>query len=445
MKKRSISIMMSLTVMASLLAGCGNGGSGTTVTEAAKTEGTKAEAAADQKKEDSGAPTEEKTLEFMWFADGDETTAMRKVLDQYEESHPGIKVELVEVPYADLNEKLMMAITGGEAPALARVTGSVLFKDVALDLTDALGGAETFFADYPESMKSNTGIILDGKIYAIPGEASITGLIYNKTAFEKAGVSVPESADQCWTWEEFNAALKKVVEGSDVRYGLALDATSQRWSNILYEFGGHFLTEDGQPVFTSEEAKKALEFTKASFDDGTWIKSIWLGGEDATNLFVSGQAAAHIGGSWKIAAYNNDIKDFEWGVTYLPYEITHGNCTGYKQFMGFQGSGYEEEAKELLAYLASAEAASYYTDSLYISPRLDGANLEYAFGSEEVATLNADAAMATPLSTLDWGYSNFSSAYNTVIINAVKEYIAGNISVEDCMAEIDGAAENLSK
>ena len=188
-----------------------------------------------------------------------------------------------------------------------------------------------------------------------------------------------------------------------------------------------------------------MEFTKASFDEGTWIKSIWLGGEDATNLFVSGQAAAHIGGSWKIAAYNNDIKDFEWGVTYLPYEITHGNCTGYKQFMGFQGSGYEEEAKELLAYLASAEAASYYTDSLYISPRLDGANLEYAFGSEEFATLNADAAMATPLSTLDWGYSNFSSAYNTVIINAVKEYIAGNISVEDCMAEIDGAAENLSK
>ncbi|RHQ17985.1 hypothetical protein DW974_05180 [Lachnospiraceae bacterium AM48-27BH] len=64
MKKRSISIMMSLTVMASLLAGCGNGGSGTTVTEAAKTEGTKAEAAVDQKKEDSGAPTEEKTLEL---------------------------------------------------------------------------------------------------------------------------------------------------------------------------------------------------------------------------------------------------------------------------------------------------------------------------------------------------------------------------------------------
>ena len=32
-----------------------------------------------------------------------------------------------------------------------------------------------------------------------------------------------------------------------------------------------------------------------------------------------------------------------------------------------------------------------------------------------------------------------------MIINAVKEYIAGNISVEDCMAEIDGAAENLSK
>lgn len=446
MRKKFLSLLLGVAMTAALLAGCGGKESGVNDTAPAVGESSQAKEASEESstaKEVSDGET--KTLEFMWFADGNETAAMRKVLDKYEELHPEIKVELVEVPYADLNEKLMMAITGGEAPALSRVTGSMLFYDAALDLTDALGGTEKFFADYPESMKSNTSIIQDGKIYAIPGEASITGLVYNKTAFEQAGVDVPASTDECWTWEEFNEAVKKVVENSDVRYGLVLDGTSQRWSNILYEFGGRFLTEDGQAAFTSEEAKAALEFTKESFDNGTWVKSVWLGGEDAANLFTSGQAAAHIGGSWLIASYTDSITDFEWSVTYLPYSKVRGNCTGYKQFMGFKGSGYEEETKELLAYLASAEAASYYSESLYISPRLDGANLEYRAGGTEFAILNEDAAAATPVSTIDWGYPNFSNAYNTVIINTVKEYIAGNITVEECMAEMDAAAENLPK
>lgn len=397
MSKKIVSLLLGVSVMAALLGGCGGKESGGESSRAEQASGDETKTGGE---EASGG--EVKTLEFMWFADGNETAAMRKVLDKYEELHPDIKVELVEVPYADLNEKLMMAITGGEAPALSRVTGSPLFFDAALDLTDALGGADTFFADYPESMRSNTAIIQDGKIYAIPGEASITGMVYNKTAFEQAGVKVPASSNECWTWEEFNQAVEKVVENSDVRYGLVLDGTSQRWSNVLYEFGGRFLTEDGQ-------------------------------------------AAAHIGGSWLIASYSDSITDFEWSVTYLPYSKVRGNCTGYKQFMGFEGSGYEEEAKELLAYLASAESASYYSESLYISPRLDGAQLEYTAGSEQFAILNEDAAAATSASTIDWGYPNFSTAYNTVIINTVKEYIAGNITVEECMAEMDAAADNLSQ
>ena len=314
MSKKIVSLLLGVSVMAALLGGCGGKESGGESSRAEQASGDETKTGGE---EASGG--EGKTLEFMWFADGNETAAMRKVLDKYEELHPDIKVELVEVPYADLNEKLMMAITGGEAPALSRVTGSPLFFDAA------------------------------------------------------------------------------------------------------------------------------LEFTKESFDKGTWVKSVWLGGEDAANLFTSGQAAAHIGGSWLIASYSDSITDFEWSVTYLPYSKVRGNCTGYKQFMGFEGSGYEEEAKELLAYLASAESASYYSESLYISPRLDGAQLEYTAGSEQFAILNEDAAAATSASTIDWGYPNFSTAYNTVIINTVKEYIAGNITVEECMAEMDAAADNLSQ
>lgn len=378
-----------------------------------------------------------KTLEFFWFSDGDEGEAMRKVLDAYEAEHPGIKVELVEVPYADINDKIMMAVSGGEPPALARVTSAMTFREVALDLTDTFGGTEAFFADYPDSVSIDNNICMDGMIYSIPMEASITGLLYNKTAFEQAGVSVPQSTDEVWTWDEFTEKLQTVVENSDVQYGMVLDNTVQRWSNILYQFGGKYLNDDGSPAFTSEETRSALEYTKKMFDDGLWVKSVWLGGEDASNLFTSGQVAVHFAGSWKVVAYHEDIQNFEWGVTYLPYEVQRANIGGYKGVMGFQGSGVEEETKELIKYLASPEAKSYYEDALYISPRLDGKDLNYSFGTEEFATLSEDLAASCTQPAFDMGYPDWYAGVSQTIMDGLCSYIAGNISADELMAEVD--------
>lgn len=420
MKKFKFYRMLAMILSLAMLAACASSGSANTGSTAGETQ-----------------DGEVKTLEFFWFSDGDEGAAMRKVLDAYEAEHPNIKVELVEVPYADLNDKIMMAVSGGEPPALARVTSPMTFREVALDLTDAFGGADAFFADYPEAVSISNGIYYDGKIYSIPMEASITGIIYNKTAFEQAGVSVPQSTDEVWTWDEFTEKLQTVVDNSDVQYGMVLDNTVQRWSNILYEFGGKYLNDDGSPAFTSEETRNALEYTKQMFDDGLWVKSVWLGGEDASNLFTSGQVAAHFAGSWKVAAYHEAITDFEWGVTYLPYETERANIGGYKGVMGFQGSGVEEETKDLIVYLASKEASSYYEESLYISPRLDSANLDYSFGTEEFATLSEDLAASSTQPTFDMGYPDWYAGVSQTIMDGLCSYIAGDISADELMAEVD--------
>ena len=49
-------------------------------------------------------------------------------------------------------------------------------------------------------------------------DVTANGIIYNKTAFEQAGVEVPQSEEDIWTWEEYEEALKKVIEGSAVSY-----------------------------------------------------------------------------------------------------------------------------------------------------------------------------------------------------------------------------------
>ena len=56
---------------------------------------------------------------------------------------------------------------------------------------------------------------MDNKLVAAPMDVTANGLIYNKTLFDKAGVKVPTSPDEVWTWDEYIAALKQVMDKAE--------------------------------------------------------------------------------------------------------------------------------------------------------------------------------------------------------------------------------------
>ena len=58
------------------------------------------------------AENEVKTLDVVWFSDGKEGESFMKLADKYMEEHPNIKIELIEVPYADLESKIKNMING---------------------------------------------------------------------------------------------------------------------------------------------------------------------------------------------------------------------------------------------------------------------------------------------------------------------------------------------
>ena len=127
-----------------------------------------------------------------------------------------------------------------------------------------------------------------------------------------------------------------------------------RWATILYEFGGSLANENGGNL-SSPESMNAINFTKGLFDDGLAVSSIWLSGEDANNLFRSGQVAVHISGTWMIQNYNENIKDFEWGVTYMPKGTTRSSVPGGKNITAFKGTGCEQEAVDFITWVTAKE------------------------------------------------------------------------------------------
>ena len=244
----------------------------------------------------AGSTGEVKEMDMFWFSDGGDTAAMQKLIDQYQTENPNIKINLIEIPFEDIQNKIMVSVSGGTPPALARTTESVtsFINEATIDFADYVDKDELLSQFLPSI---HNYFVLNDKVCSVPTDVTANGLIYNKTAFEKAGVSVPTSPDDIWTWEEFEQALKTVMEKGGVQYGLVIDNPTHRWSTILYEFGGSLANENGGNL-SSPESLAAIEYTKHLFDEGIVPKSTWLGGEDPNNMFRSGQVAAHLSGNW---------------------------------------------------------------------------------------------------------------------------------------------------
>lgn len=386
----------------------------------------------------SGDSGKKKTkLDFVWFSDGVEGEVMKEIIADYEAENSHVDIELIEVAYSDLPTKLKTMISGGKPPALARISTSEIgaFSSQAVDLAEKLGGVDGFTSQFLDSIKPY--YVVDNKVVASPMDVTANGIMYNKTLFDQAGVEVPQSSDDIWTWDEFNEALKTVLNKSDAQYGLVWDFTPHRWSTLLYQFGGSMINSEGTAATINNEAGvKAVDYFKKMHDEGVIPTSVWLGGENPNNLFRTGKTAAHLSGNWMISNYK-DITDFEWGVTYMPIGTNRSSVPGGKFVMAFQKSGVEEEAANFISYLSSKEVNSKFNEkSLFMSPRKDSADLNYEFGKEMFALFADELNNTVPAAAEDWSKQNIVPKFSTDLKEGLSDVIADGKTSQEMLDEI---------
>lgn len=411
--KKLLAVILTSVLIAGMLIGCGGKG----------TDKPAAGGGSDAK--------EDVVLKVVWFGDGDEGQSFMRLAAKYEEENPNIKVELIEVPFNELESRLRTMINGGEIPAMARLNYLGPYKNQLIDLGDYVSDREDFINSFGEGLK----FVFDGKVLGAPNDVTANGLIYNKTLFDQAGVSVPGSPEEIWTWDEWKEAMQKVVDNSDAQYGLVFDKTTQRFSTLLYQAGGGFLSKDlSESAIDTPENRRAVEFFVDLHNSGLVPRSIWLGAEDANSMFRTGQVAMHLGGSWLINNYRDDIKDFEWGVTYMPKEARRSTVPGGKWLSAFQGSGVEAEAAAFIEWLSKPEInAIYCQENYFISQVIGNEQLDYDFGSEFFAIFNDELAATSERPGNEWGFPEFTGQINVDFRDQLSEVIAGNITVDEYM------------
>lgn len=112
-------------------------------------------------------------------------------------------------------------------------------------------------ADFDANVLGQLGAV-DKKLIGILMFAITFPLFYRKDLFQQAGLAVPK------TFEEMEAAAKKLTDKSKIQFGMFLRGVPADsvgvWPAFMHNFGGTWLTADGKPQVNSPESVTSIQF-----------------------------------------------------------------------------------------------------------------------------------------------------------------------------------------
>jgi multiple sugar transport system substrate-binding protein len=178
-----------------------------------------------------------------WWGSKERADRTLKAAALYRERHPNVTIDGETLAWSDYWPRLATQAAGRNAPDLIqmdyRYVAEYARRGALLPLDDYLGKSLDIADFGKESLDSCR---VDGKLYAVNLGNNSNALIYNKAAFQKAGV--PEPVDVTWDkFMELAAAVTKAHNGE--YYGTSDGAVEE---NALE----NWLRQRGTPLFTEE-------------------------------------------------------------------------------------------------------------------------------------------------------------------------------------------------
>jgi alpha-1,4-digalacturonate transport system substrate-binding protein len=393
-----------------------------------------------------GARGEAKTLTVLLLANASTQDLIQTLLKDYSRQHPGIDFNVSIVQYSALTAKINTLVTAGEPPDILEVTTAYIqtYAEQALDLAHYTNRAELldrYLPSYQAFIKAGD------KVIGIPLEATINGLFYNKEIFKQAGVTVPADPDHVWNWTDFKDTLQKVIKLPNCRIGVAYDCSVQRWSNLLYQANGRWISEDGKKILPNPEAaKEALTYFRSLIEAKLVPTSSWPGKTDGGPLFKTGVTALMWAGNWELKTLVEGGTPFAFGTTYFPKDAIRAACPGGEFLIGFGKSPNHEDAAKVLLWWADPETTKRYLEGIGGSLLSPMKNLPVNYGKyTEYLKPMLDDLAATP----EWVAEDLARPELNLLQNDLLEqlilYSTGRRQFEDTISAIDKLGAQVLK
>jgi lactose/L-arabinose transport system substrate-binding protein len=244
--------------------------------------------------------------------------AMNEAAKIYNRDKPNVKINIVETPWADVQQKLITALGANETSSLPDI---LLMQDSAMQKN---------LTTYPKAFLPVDGKIdisqfakfktnfggMDGKYYNVPFDNGATATFLRRDIVEQAGLKVEDFNDI--TWERF-IELGKIVKQ---KTGVAMISFHNNGRELLmitlHSTGTWLFDAQGKPFISANPAlKKGIELYREMISSGVMLPT--PNRNELNAAFNTGKVASVIEGCWTLGSIVAEpSQKGKWAVVNTP-------------------------------------------------------------------------------------------------------------------------------
>ncbi len=255
MKKRNRTVWLTLSLITgATVAGCGT-------TAAAATH-------------NSSAHSSGKTIVTFWeshSAANQQGHALAQIVKKFNQSHPGIEVEVHVTP---ASAKALAAVQAGDPPVMAEIGHLPQYgyerANALVNLKSFINGPNGFSSQqlhqiWPAVMQAE--FTPSHQQYLFPVDIKVAEFFYNANLWKKAGLSSPPT-----TWSQLMADAQQ-IQSKTGAIGLGARLDHNDWLPLFYSNGGHYYKpgHPGQLDLNSPAMAKTIQEVSAR-DNASTVK-----------------------------------------------------------------------------------------------------------------------------------------------------------------------------
>lgn len=359
-----------------------------------------------------------------------------KVIAQYEEEHPNVKITLQGASQQDIKENFQTAaLAGGGADIVIMDNSGHAIDLAAMGLLYPLSetvSSEELLETYQEG-PLNSGKYL-GEYYSVPWYMDCCGLYVNQDRLDELGLNAPT------TWDELSATLDAVLNAG--YGGIITYQSAYAFYSFFYQNGCPVIDTSGEipaVVVDNESGTEAWNYICDIISKGGLVESF----KEATTWdkvyesFANGEATFLLGGDWCASGIDGINPDMNYTILPMVEGREQATILGGWTWNINANTEYPDVCYDLIQYLNSEEGDSILAVEGKISARKDFDYEKALEGKErlEVFTSEFPYTMARPAIINE-------KAIDEIITNAILEVVYGNYDAETALASL---SENLNQ
>ncbi len=432
MKKKLISLILALSMVAAMLAGCGDN---TTSKSSSKKDAVTLK----------WAIWDESTTQY-W---GDLKVA-------YEAANPNVTIEMVDLGSTDYMTVLATELSGSgsdfDVVTIKDVPGyaTLVQKNAILPLDDYIKADKVDLAKYAGATDQ---VVVNGSLYELPFRNDFWVLFYNKDIFDAKNVAYPTND---MTWEQYDALARSVT---DTTFGKQIYGTHYHtWRSTVQlcaVLDGKHTILDGNYDFMKPYYEMILKQEK----DGVCrsYADLKTEGLHYSAAFASGDVAMLNMGSWYIATLISSIKSGEydaslcgnWGIVKYPHAegvpagSTLGTITGLAVAAA---TDTPDAAWDFVKWVSGEEGAAVMASSGNF-PAIMTADVKDAISAIDGFPQDAASKEALNVSNLylEVPYGDKVSEVNSVLDSYHGSIMSGELTIDEGIAKMNEEVGKILK